>query len=546
MPNSVTSGILRHLWGQALTGVLTGVLAISPSCAMAKTANGFVTRIVSPSDFYLDALHISLDTNARCISENLESDIDIQSNWLVLAHRTFALRDRMNPDSRIPLTCAAIHLGVGTHVEVIGNEEDPARLLHAARLTVYHVTVQQHFANLPGSEEWDGGTLIEEQPTVRHTGKDWAGTVWLDGYPMTVTPNTVLLVAPSGSELSFRGFGSLFWPRWGAVMPHTAAPPFAGNLFNQDTWAAYRGRSPYDDRWVGEGAPASKNVKLMRLRLWPNEVSNKERKFRSSLAPLVHPPDYGSRVSGTVVLAGRSASGNLEILADRYIHQFVSEIGESVIPNYQVKLSDKDDTKIHFQFYVIHGGSRIEDEMSGISGLYGLAAKPLRGGLVAFPNGTVLIPGYILAKMKNEAQLSSLLSCAVTTVLQKQMYISRHSHPAAWQPEYGSNPTQLLLPLFGDEQALRIGIRQMYLAGYDIREAPFAWAIAAGKPAVNPLIDAKDPDRQIPWYAAYAYNYISEYYKDVDFSKLKRGDAEYQQFLEELRKADPAAFEQKQ
>jgi hypothetical protein len=96
-----------------------------------------------------------------------------------------------------------------------------------------------------------------------------------------------------------------------------------------------------------------------------------------------------------------------------------------------------------------------------------------------------------------------------------------------------------------DEQLLRIGIRQMYLAGYDIREAPFAWALAAGKPAVNPVVDSKHPDREIPWYAAYAFNYISQFYSDVDYSKLKRGRPEYAAFLKELRQADPSAFDDK-
>ncbi|MHB8304258.1 MAG: hypothetical protein ACYDC6_15825 [Acidobacteriaceae bacterium] len=91
-----------------------------------------------------------------------------------------------------------------------------------------------------------------------------------------------------------------------------------------------------------------------------------------------------------------------------------------------------------------------------------------------------------------------------------------------------------------NQQVLRAGIRQMYLAGYDIREAPFAWAVAQGKPVNNPVIDSKHPDKEIPWYAAYAFNYISQYYKDVDYSKLKRGEAEYQDFLKELYKADPS------
>ena len=34
----------------------------------------------------------------------------------------------------------------------------------------------------------------------------------------------------------------------------------------------------------------------------------------------------------------------------------------------------------------------------------------------------------------------------------------------------------------------------------------------------------------------------ARYYKDVDYGKLKKGEAEYQQFLDELRRADPEAF----
>ena len=56
----------------------------------------------------------------------------------------------------------------------------------------------------------------------------------------------------------------------------------------------------------------------------------------------------------------------------------------------------------------------------------------------------------------------------------------------------------------------------------------------------NPIINSKHPYQEIPWYAAYAFNYINHYYQDVDYSKLKRGQRKYQQFLQELYKADPS------
>ncbi len=161
-------------------------------------------------------------------------------------------------------------------------------------------------------------------------------------------------------------------------------------------------------------------------------------------------------------------------------------------------------------------------------------------GVVALPNGPILVPESTLAGINNEAQVASILSYAITSVLQKHSYITRYARPSNVVDFPSMDFSPFVLDLSKSEQSLRIGIRQMYLAGYDIREAPFAGAGAQGKPVNNPVIDSKHPDKEIPWYAAYAFNYISQYYKDVDYSKLKRGRADYQQFLKGLYKADPS------
>ncbi len=170
------------------------------------------------------------------------------------------------------------------------------------------------------------------------------------------------------------------------------------------------------------------------------------------------------------------------------------------------------------------------------------------GAILTSPNGLVLVPDVILARLQNKAQVAALLSFAITSVMQKQAY-------RAW-PELMSPQAQGRVGIQGegfpdafglwqDEQQVRLGIRRMYLASYDIRQAPYVWALASGKAAANPLFGSPHPEKDIPWYAAYAFNYISQYYSDVDYGKLKTGKAEYQQFLDELRKADPEAFEKK-
>ena len=172
-------------------------------------------------------------------------------------------------------------------------------------------------------------------------------------------------------------------------------------------------------------------------------------------------------------------------------------------------------------------------------------AGELENSIIAMPNGIIMIPDSALNNLHSYAQLSALLSYAIISIIQKQAYLawplitSPHACHLYSLNEYGNS----FISMFGywqTTQQMRIGIRQMYLAGYDIREAPYAWAVAQGKPVENPIINSKHPDKEIPWYAAYAFNYISHYYQDVDYSKLKRGEKEYQQFLQELYKADPS------
>jgi hypothetical protein len=90
-----------------------------------------------------------------------------------------------------------------------------------------------------------------------------------------------------------------------------------------------------------------------------------------------------------------------------------------------------------------------------------------------------------------------------------------------------------------NEEELRLGIRQMYVAGYDIRYAPYAWAVEQGKGIKGP---GDGPAKHMPWYATYGFNAISQLYPDVEYGKLKRGEKEYAAFLKELCRADPAAF----
>ena len=486
-----------------------------------------------------------MDAKTQCATETLNAYIE--SNSSPVPFFSMGLESR----SRKSVPCANMPLSVGSRLQIAGDAAGPDGSFLAAQVTLCNIRIQQGFVPDSMSREGKGGALLEESPQVSRTKTGWAGTMWLNGYPMAITPGTELLTAPIGSKLSYRPAGShAHFPlaeasQWDAEMPNGPFPPFTVSLFQANTWAVYQG-----------GAPLNGQVPLESVRLWSNEVSEDEKNYLAGLTPVVRDPDYAGRVPGAVGFQGEVNPKSVEILADENVQKFVTSLGSSLIPEYQRALPEQDKTKVPFRFYVVRGErpARV-DEMTTVDGIGAWSQKRLDAGAVAFPNGVILVPDYMLAKIGNEAQLAAILSDLITTVLQKQGYIGRGARTdmGPWSDvanfaNSGSGNSPLYDPsgffsLQRNEQTLRIGIRQMYLAGYDIREAPSAWAAAAGEPT-NRFAKTKRRLVPIPWYTFYSFDYINRFYSEVDYGKLKLGAKEYAQFLDELRKTDPEAFEQ--
>jgi hypothetical protein len=538
---------LKNIWRVLAAFWITAALCSGDHVA-AETASGFVTKIASPTDFYLSAQHVVMDGKTLCAAETLDAYIGSNSSPVPF------FSTGMESRSRKPVPCANIPLAVGSRVQIAGDAVGPDGSFLAAQVTLCDIRIQQGFVPDSMNREGKGGALLEESPQVSRTETGWAGTMWLNGYPMAITPGTELLTAPSGSKLSYRPAGShAHFPlavasHWDADMPNGPIPPFTASLFQANIWAVYQSGAP-----LNNGQTPLKSV-----RLWSNEVNEDEKNYRAGLMPVVRDPDYAGRVPGTVGFQGAGDPKSIEILADENAQKFVTTLGSSLIPEYQRALPEQDKTKFPFRFYVVRGERPARgDEMTTVDGIGAWSQKRLDAGAVAFPNGVILVPDYMLAKIGNEAQLAAILSDLITTVLQKQGYVGRDARTdmGPWSDfanfaNSGTGNSPLydpsdFFPLLRNEQTLRIGIRQMYLAGYDIREAPIAWAAAAGE-ATNPFTKTKRKPVAIPWYTSYSFDYINRFYSGVDYGKLQLGEKEYAQFLDELRKADPEAFEQQQ
>lgn len=237
----------------------------------------------------------------------------------------------------------------------------------------------------------------------------------------------------------------------------------------------------------------------------------------------------------------------------RRVQEYVSELGMGLVRQAQAKLPNSSTPKILFRFYVVQSSKALSrKKFSTIDGAlpynisdYGRAEYVYRkptyyrlaeDNTIALQNGIILIPDRALARLQNQAQLAALLAYSIASILQDNILetalVVESTSPNAMNYRFGE-------ALRLNQQVLRLGIHLMYQSGYDIREAPFAWTVAQAKPVNNPVINTWHPDRKIPWYAAYAFIYMSHRYPGADYSKLKCGHAEYQQFIDEVYAADP-------
>jgi hypothetical protein len=235
------------------------------------------------------------------------------------------------------------------------------------------------------------------------------------------------------------------------------------------------------------------------------------------------------------------------------IQEYVSEIGNTLVESSASMHPGSPITHLQFRFYVVRSSEAlIQRKFATVNGIlpYNISSYGRNlyiykkstyyfsavQNVIALPDGIILVPDTVLARLCNEAQLAALLADSIASIKQNKV-LDTSLLVEGTGPYAMTNRFREALRI--NQQVLQLGMHIMYGSGYDIRELPFAWAVARGQPINNPVIDTWHADRKIPWYASYAFLYMSIHYQDVDFSKLKRGKNGYKRFLLELYSVDP-------
>jgi hypothetical protein len=332
------------------------------------------------------------------------------------------------------------------------------------------------------------GTGIEDKaPSLKKEGAGWSGTAYVDGYEITVDAKTK--VALSGVS--------------------------DANQFNPQLRVEYAAERQQDG-----------NLHATRLSFAQNKDIAEQQKYRDANDFKIDLPDYDKNIPGKVHFFLWSA----RILPDRKLQDTVSALGEKLIPEWQKQLSDSDPAKIHFRFFVIEKTRNFKTTVSNDA-------------------GTVLIPVNVLMRLKNEAQLMSLLSADISSAIMAKGYSSR-SHKYTERaidigldavPFGASFPGQLIndgafsakywQPLL--ERDYRVGMQYVLAAGYDPREMPLA---------IQRLISTHPDDASPKHFStvpAYLDAQLGFRYGNIDFSSLRTGETEYAALLNMVRAADP-------
>ncbi len=529
---------VQAAWGQA---------APAAGGAALPGVDGFVTQVDSAAGFEVGSLRVVVGPQAGCwvrtvFSLNMFSPSPglwgTPYGYVERAHKGKGRKEKA-------VACGELHLRVGSEVHLVGSELGAGRFL-ADKV----VRVDVSYA-VPDMGMLSGLALLESAAEVERTAKGWSGTVWVDGYPVRVTPETKLVAMPGTTSLLGRvqkdGTVRRTFPA--VVGDAQENADAAVKLLRANSWVRYEAAQGEDGV-----------ITATELRVWPNErhregidmccrlsrhhsIDVSYETYLRRFAAEVHEPDYGKVVAGTIKFRRGRA---IEILADKGVQDYVSRVGREMVPQYQKSLPDSDATKIRFRFYVVKPfkaflGSGFEDinGMLPMRGDYGsVYSNPppfqVIRDITAVPDGMILIPESLLVRVRNEAELAALLSYAVTSVVQEEAY-------RIWMAEmFGPRSGLLVIDdlhpfiLRRNQQVLRLGLRPMLRAGYDVRVAPYAWQVVwrkSGNAAANP------ENRRVatPWYAQYSMGVLRDFYADVEYGKLRLGEGEYGGMLGELK-----------
>lgn len=455
---------------RCLLTIIGSLLVSVPVVAKEVTIHGFVTEIKSPTYFAIDDYKVTREDS------------------VIFGVRTPGpQQSAFRPED----------LRLGTELEVSGDYDEQSGELKAKSITVF----------LEDAKAVKRTALLEKIPSLTKDANGWTGAIRADGERIRVLSTTSITIKPNRSERA----------KLTRKAAHESSPLTSLDVLNLDTFVHYEGtRQP-------DGGIEATKVEFEHAELEPGEA-----KLWKKREPDVKPPDYSALVPGEFKMRGCVYEFcTKEIVPSEEAQQYITKVGESLIPIHQKELPAGDPLKVSFRFYLV---------------------KAKSFNAVAYPNGVVLVHSGVFEILQNEAQLGFVLAHEISHVLEKHTWQVHQYHRkelialkagGAFVPFGGFLVADLAAAGIQnnyarslENQADRVGLERMLAAGYDVREAPESWKAVSAKKGDGPINPFWSSHDNKAMRRSYLMAELRNRYSDVDFSTLKKDSDEFHHVAE--------------
>ena len=452
------------------------VLFIAPTFAQTPKLKdvkirGYVTEFRSSTDFDIEDYRVSRDQAFALDFENASPDI------------TFQLQD----------------IRVGVELEIKGSLNDVTGELKAKTIKV----------DLEQFKSIKQTAFVSAAPEgIQLLDGTWAGELRADGQMIRVTNATAVVFKPTKREKKL-------------------AQQDNKNAVDDEDEATEPLKS-LDDVTIGmamtyEGIRERDTGRILaeRIEFSSNDLEDGEGKMWKSLKTTIKEPQ-GFKAGELKI----DRVGKFKLLPDADVQQYVTALGQRLIPAYQRELAPDDPRRVPFQFHVVQ-----DDQVNAF----------------ATPNGIVIINSGMMEMLQNEAQLAAVVGHEIAHATHEHSWRQQQFHKkkrfgiaiaGALASAYGlqgladiagmvngaiTNGHQRVL----ENQSDRIGLQYMIEAGYDPRQAPLVWKLMAktnGVSATNFFWSSHD---NAPTRRSYLMNELKNNYRDLDYTQFRLDEEAY-------------------
>jgi len=461
--------------------ICLGLLCVASPVARAKDfkVHGFVTAVNSPTNFEIDDVKITRENTLSLEIEKEEGDEALAS---------------FKPED----------IRIGTELEIKGDFDEASGDLKAKSIKVF----------LDDTRTIKRTSLLEQVPSLQKAEAGWTGTLQAEGQRVAVTPTTAVTYKPNKSERKQL--------KQTKDDDEKATALASLNVLNLDTFVHYEGvRQP-------DGSILARKVEFQHAELEAGEA-----KMWKQLTPKVKEPNFSNFRPGELKMERMK----YKLVPNKEAQDYISVLGQGLIPAHQKELATGDPLKIPFSFYLI------EDKSFNAS---------------AYPNGVVVVHSGVFDVLQNEAQLAFVLSHEITHSIEKHTWRQHEYHKGALMAlriggavgaGFGGSSVSNLTTMIEagirngyarslENQADRVGLEWMLESGYDIREAPQAWKAVSKKYGDRRTDVFWDNHDNNTARRSYLMAELKNNYGDVDYSKLKQDSDQFHHIADVVKDSE--------